>query len=215
MINGTGPQGQLHSTPSSNEGGSFGFRPSFVHCRWLPSAITNTGRMERMQLTFDCPARWEDMTPCEGGRFCHGCSKPVLDFTTRSREELVRHMKMHPATCGRHLPEQLDPSLVPVDALLANARRGLFAALAALAMHGAFAQQRIAPEALREQPSVAIPESLVDNPVPQKAGPGMVQVKGGHPVCPVPDNKGKRWYISSRYPFVHRRRVRTVGCPTF
>ena len=175
---------------------------------------------ERIQLMDPCPARWEDMTPCAGGRFCSSCAKPVMDFTTWDRENVLRYHKEHPGTCGNHLPEQLDPSLVPISHVAAQARRGFFAALAALSLNGLQAQQRPDPaptEQLPGDPSRAI--APVQDRVARR-GPGREELRNGHPTCPIPDpstiGSRTRWYISSRFPFVHHaRRIRTIGCPSF
>src|SRR5690348_12749325 len=94
---------------------------------------------ERITLAVDCRERWADMTPCAGGRFCASCAKSVMDFTNWSRVDLLRHLEQHPDSCGRYLPEQLDPSLVPVGDVITRARRGFFAAVAAVTLNG-FAQ---------------------------------------------------------------------------
>lgn len=52
------------------------------------------------------------MSPTEKGRFCAVCTKEVVDFTKKSDEEIVAHVKnADDKTCGVFLPSQLhEPS---------------------------------------------------------------------------------------------------------
>ncbi|HEX2617193.1 MAG TPA: hypothetical protein VHL57_06600, partial [Flavobacteriales bacterium] len=121
----------------------------------------------------------------------------------------------HPGTCANHLPEQLDPSLVPLDRVLPF-RPAALAAAAVLAISGVQAQQRVDPAPTEQQPTPLAKESLQRS----EQGPGAVRTRNGHLVCPVPEpsvpKSRYRWYISKRFPFFHHaRRIRTVGCPSF
>lgn len=156
------------------------------------------------------------MAPCAGGRFCSVCTKRVIDLTQRSNAEIRQYMEAFPDTCGRLRAEQLDPSLVPVSDVMVKARRGFFAALAALSLHGAMAQERVPSAPPLERPSVTVVEDPLLTPVPQKAGPGNVVRTNGNPVCPVkPRRPREKWYLTGRFPFLVRRKHINMGCPTF
>lgn len=64
----------------------------------------------RIQLPESCPARWENMTPAQGGRFCSSCEKTVIDFSKMSAEEIGVYFKAHAATgfCGHFSVHQVD-----------------------------------------------------------------------------------------------------------
>jgi hypothetical protein len=55
-----------------------------------------------------CSAKWENFTQTTYGGFCHSCSKTVIDFTSKSDEEIKEYFKGKPAhTCGRFRTNQL------------------------------------------------------------------------------------------------------------
>ncbi|HEX2617192.1 MAG TPA: hypothetical protein VHL57_06595 [Flavobacteriales bacterium] len=167
--------------------------------------------MSKLDLSIDCQERWEDMRPCTGGRFCGACDKPVIDFTTWPRAEVIRHLQQHPGTCGQYLPEQLDPTLVPLHEVGAKARRGFFAALAALALHSVSNAQGTAPQPPTEQtPPSPQPRSKKAIQAPK---PGMLAERNGNPVCirtePVVkhfDRRKKHLYLSRSFPFIEIRK---------
>lgn len=162
-----------------------------------------------MQLLVDCKERWQDMTPCVGGRFCGACAKPVIDFTAWPREQVIAHLNAHPDTCGQYLPEQLDPSLVPLADVTGKARRGFLAALAAFTLSAAHAQQRPDPAPTEQVP--ARPSKNVAAPLhPEKQRVTSVDVRNGHLVCPVPEasthkRRHRHVYLSPRFPFIQVR----------
>lgn len=67
----------------------------------------------QIKIAEPCHEDWNKMTPAEQGKFCNACQKQVIDFTTLSDRELIRHIESKKgATCGRFLGSQLDRSLV-------------------------------------------------------------------------------------------------------
>ena len=42
---------------------------------------TDIPMASKIELSFQCPQKWEAMTPTKGGRFCSHCQKTVIDFT--------------------------------------------------------------------------------------------------------------------------------------
>ncbi|MFZ5553518.1 MAG: T9SS type A sorting domain-containing protein [Bacteroidota bacterium] len=51
-----------------------------------------------------CHENWDKMTPVEKGRFCKVCSKEVVDFTNKKREEIISILENTSGnTCGRFL----------------------------------------------------------------------------------------------------------------
>jgi hypothetical protein len=57
-----------------------------------------------------CHEDWSKMTPREKGRFCQSCSKTVVDFTKKSKEEIQEYLREHfgKRVCGHFRREQLD-----------------------------------------------------------------------------------------------------------
>jgi TonB family protein len=62
------------------------------------------------KLQFSCPARWEDMRVGMTGRHCFQCDKEVVDFTRRTKADLVQYLldNRDRSVCGRVRPDQID-----------------------------------------------------------------------------------------------------------
>lgn len=66
-----------------------------------------------MKISIDnpCHENWDAMTPNEQGAFCLSCQKTVVDFSTRSLNEIKAFFKELPLTekvCGRFASKQLE-----------------------------------------------------------------------------------------------------------
>ena len=55
-----------------------------------------------------CHEDWAKMTATEKGKFCAVCTKEVIDFTSKSDEELVKILSANKNTCGRVKKSQLN-----------------------------------------------------------------------------------------------------------
>lgn len=56
-----------------------------------------------------CHEDWNKMSPVEQGRFCGSCQKNVIDFTTKSDEEIIAFFNNYNgSSCGRFANEQLN-----------------------------------------------------------------------------------------------------------
>lgn len=63
-----------------------------------------------------CHEDWLQMSPNQKGRFCKSCSKSVIDFTTKTNEEIQHYFKENSGNevCGRFHRDQLDPVIVEI-----------------------------------------------------------------------------------------------------
>ncbi|MFY7839164.1 MAG: hypothetical protein ACOVP7_02760, partial [Lacibacter sp.] len=43
----------------------------------------------QINIAEPCHENWNKMSPVEQGRFCGSCQKNVIDFTTKSDEEII------------------------------------------------------------------------------------------------------------------------------
>jgi len=59
-----------------------------------------------------CHEDWNKMNATEKGKFCGVCAKEVIDFTSNSDEEIVKHFTNHGNTCGRFHETQLNRKLI-------------------------------------------------------------------------------------------------------
>ena len=65
-----------------------------------------------VRLSFTCNRNWEDMIPVTDGRFCNDCQKLVVDFTSKSNDEIAAYlMSSTMKVCGRFQQYQLAPAL--------------------------------------------------------------------------------------------------------
>jgi hypothetical protein len=151
------------------------------------------------------------------------CQKAVIDFTTWERNAVIAYFKTAPKTCGQFTVEQLEPGLVPLAEQAASLRKGLLAAIAALAIQSTFAQDTTPAIAPMEQ----VAGTEVGTHCAKSSIDGVViAIKADGPYCVKPATVTKsassdryRLYVSGRFPFVHiRRRTlrgRVIGCPSF
>jgi hypothetical protein len=63
-------------------------------------------------LEFECPEKWENMTPQENGRFCGKCERVIIDFTSITNNEILRMISESGGKklCGHFNASQLQSS---------------------------------------------------------------------------------------------------------
>ncbi len=167
---------------------------------------------QRRGLQFNCTEEWESMLPMGKDRFCTSCSKPVIDFTSWGQDRITAWLKEHPNTCGQYRMEQLEPDLIPLDELTAGVRRGLAATLVAMALQTAHAQSpAVVVDPVEQgdatlQPPEVSPGILHAASVPMP----MPVITAREPSAPAVRPQ-HRWYVSRRFPFIHRRSIHRRG----
>ena len=65
-----------------------------------------------VQIPKPCHEDWNTMSKTEKGKFCNVCTKEVVDFTSKSDEELVTYFTNNGNLCGRFHPSQLNRKLI-------------------------------------------------------------------------------------------------------
>ncbi|MFK7747924.1 MAG: carboxypeptidase-like regulatory domain-containing protein [Kordia sp.] len=65
-----------------------------------------------VQIPEPCHEDWNKMSPTEKGKFCNICTKEVVDFTSKSDEELVTYFTNNGNLCGRFDASQLNRKLI-------------------------------------------------------------------------------------------------------
>lgn len=58
-----------------------------------------------------CHANWNKMTATEKGRFCASCTKEVVDFTNKKKEDIIEYLENYKGegqTCGQFSASQID-----------------------------------------------------------------------------------------------------------
>jgi hypothetical protein len=165
----------------------------------------------RNSLAFECDQDWDAMRPTASGRHCAQCDHAVVDFTRWERQAVLEHLHKNPGTCGLYTTAQVEPHLVPITDISGGLLRGAFATLAALALHTAHAQ---APT-----PAPAPTEQLpVQRHIPQEeageqddAEEKCWMEKPDKEAAPVRQPRRSTYYVSKRFPLVHKRRPHRMG----
>lgn len=72
----------------------------------------------KISIPEPCHEDWSKMTTKEKGRFCQSCSKTVVDFSNKSKEEIQQYLQEHfgQQVCGRFRSEQLDSITLEIPA---------------------------------------------------------------------------------------------------
>lgn len=65
----------------------------------------------QIQLSNPCTQSWDDMETVEGGKFCNGCKKKVIDFTLLNDRQVMEIFHRNKHVCGRFTDEQLNREL--------------------------------------------------------------------------------------------------------
>ncbi len=58
-----------------------------------------------------CHENWGKMSTTEKGRFCDSCTKEVVDFRDKKKEDIIEYLENYKGegqTCGQFLPSQID-----------------------------------------------------------------------------------------------------------
>lgn len=66
----------------------------------------------KISIPEPCHEDWNQMNPTEKGKFCGICTKEVIDFTSKSDEEIVKYAVTNTNLCGRFHASQLDRTLI-------------------------------------------------------------------------------------------------------
>lgn len=83
----------------------------------------------KLSIPKPCDENWDAMQPAGNGRHCAACQKTVVDFTTMSDGEIIRHLGKSTANgrtapvCGRFMADQLNRRLIPPSPLGGAFRR--------------------------------------------------------------------------------------------
>jgi len=65
----------------------------------------------RIRIPEPCHKDWQKMTQTQKGKFCGVCTKEVIDFTSKTDEDLVKIIADSKNTCGRFKKSQLNREL--------------------------------------------------------------------------------------------------------
>lgn len=79
-----------------------------------------TPHRAKIVITNPCSEDWNSMSPATDGRFCASCQKSVIDFSSKSDEEIKAFLKDKPGErlCGRFYTHQVERICIEIDGKL-------------------------------------------------------------------------------------------------
>ncbi len=71
----------------------------------------------KINVTNPCSNNWDEMEMVLGGKYCNQCSKTVIDFTTKSEQEIKDYFikNTHLKICGRFNNNQIDKIIIQFE----------------------------------------------------------------------------------------------------
>lgn len=156
-----------------------------------------------------CSQKLEDLNVINQQYFCSSCQQNVIDFTVFSDLELIKYIKETPKHCGYYNIEQIAKpinfSFKPFKPFVLLSFFSLFTSLKS------FTNNQKAHKT-EQQPTnkdffgIKNIELSIDTP--------KIEVNENKTTIK-PYKRKKKFYISSRFPFVFRRNRRLMGCFNF
>lgn len=79
----------------------------------------------KISIPEPCHEDWDKMTPDQTGRYCSSCAKGVVDFTSKSKEEIQAFFIQNQGkkVCGRLSKEQLNRFDIQIPAAVLRQKR--------------------------------------------------------------------------------------------
>lgn len=170
-------------------------------------------QQQGVTLSYACSQDWDDMRPTAHGRHCDQCQHEVYDFTDLSVDE-IRALPHTLPLCGRFRAEQIDPSLRPLPlSPLHRIRQFIWATMAmfGLQVHAVRSQHVAMPPATEQHDGITSRSASNAQATP---APTTVKTSQATDTCITTTPRSappKRYYLTSRFPFIVRRPVRTLG----
>lgn len=163
----------------------------------------------------ECNQEWDAMRIVSQCKHCDLCNKPVLDFTSWTRDEIIAFLSQNPQTCGRYTLEHVQPGMVPIAGYMGKARAVLAALLTALGIESVNAQtpeNHLKKHPIHFRDTCARPRSDSQMETQVADSSSTDNAVTPPPPKPVPYYRPRRrLYFSSDFPFIHWRRHYVMG----
>ncbi|PHR28420.1 MAG: hypothetical protein COA38_12230 [Fluviicola sp.] len=175
---------------------------------------------EHIQLKFNCHKDLDSMSQTDKGKFCSSCQKEVIDFTQLSYSEIQLAKGDRTEMCGMFLPEQIDPSLHPIELPKVRTWAFLSTILVSLNFSSVSAQSTVDPKIEQARGASNAP-NLTQQEAKNRMenGQHISLSKAAAPEAENPQQESnttnfkrmKKWFWSKRFPFIHRKRRHYAG----
>lgn len=162
-----------------------------------------------LKMAFVCNQQWDTMNITENGRYCALCKHEVFDFTNKNFHEIKQIQNQRQPLCGIYRTEQVDADLRPVE--LGSAKRALafISMLFFLQIKPALSQEIEKPKTeqveIKKVPASANNVEKASSDITTCRNTDAAKTKN------LRKHKGRRIYLSKRFPFIVMRKRHTMG----
>ncbi|MFN7655672.1 MAG: hypothetical protein ACK5PC_20725 [Cyclobacteriaceae bacterium] len=163
---------------------------------------------QKIKITFECHQDWEQMKVSGNGRFCEFCAKAVYDFSGQTKSEIKKRAKGD--LCGMFLTEQIDTDLRPIE-FPGYWRTSLLTLGTVIGLE----LKQVNGQQLNSVPkieNVITDTTKIDTATLSNQENKITPTKTGSDECEkIKKSANTKCYFSKRFPFIVKRRIRTVG----
>lgn len=160
---------------------------------------------KNIKITFECNQNWDEMKISGHGRYCESCCKQVFDFSDKPLNEIEKIAKEE--LCGMFRIEQIEPDLrlieIPFSVRTSLLTIGTILGLELNQVNGQVLEKgnKIEKVDLTKADSAVTLDTKANGIKANRINDGE---------C-VNNAIRKRYYFSKKFPFIVKRRIRTVG----
>lgn len=160
---------------------------------------------KNIKITFECNQNWDEMKISGHGRYCESCCKQVFDFSDKPLNEIEKIAGGE--LCGMFRIEQIEPDLrlieIPFSVKTSLLTIGTILGLELNQVNGQVLEKgnKIEKVDLTKADSAVTLDTKVNGIKANRINDGE---------C-VNNAIKKRYYFSKKFPFIVKRRIRTVG----
>jgi len=163
--------------------------------------------IRKIEMTFECNQDWEQMEISGHGRHCELCCRTVYDFSNKSIGEVAK--VSNGELCGMFLTEQIHSDLKPINFPFSTRTTLLtIGTLLGLELSQAHGQDLDKGHRIESASSQL---DKTDSATTIKTSLDEFKTNGSGDCENVKRPVRSNYYFSKRFPFIVKRKIRTVG----
>lgn len=175
---------------------------------------------EKIKMTFICNQEWDSMKVTSNGRYCDSCKKEVHNFTNKSVKEINSIKSTAGELCGIFKIEQIEPDLIPIEFNFVKKLKYVAATVATffgLELSNAKAQKtNDTPTEINSgsETTITTNENIQNGRcvlVVKEDNEEKIETESIQHIA----KRKHKYYLSKRFPFIHKRRYRMMGAYAF
>jgi hypothetical protein len=164
---------------------------------------------QKIKMKFVCDENWDEMTPTQSGRYCNVCEKNVEDFT-KFPLHVVQEKTKHniEKKCGSFKIEHIDPSIIRPIETPKYLKYVTFVSTLLLTVSSNHAYAQLRKNVKIERVETRLTELKPEKIAQTKVETDTLEVKQA---VERPFKRKERYYLSSKFPFIIKRRSVILG----